>query len=424
MNLENVRHTNKPSPTNTSTSKFLLQRKCACGQHTKGSAECPECRKKRPKLPLQTKLKIGGINDRYEQEADRVAEQVMRMPDPQINSSNEHNRHTQVAPLIQRKASNIQIGGTSEAPPIVHDVLRSSGHPLDQTTRGFMEPRFGHDFSRVRLHTDAKAAQSAREVGALAYTVGNNIVLSDHQSMYESTSRQRIIAHELTHTIQQTGGSSNDSHMSSPKHNPAEGNFNTNAHNKVSRGSLVCLKRITETLQRLGGNPGCTAGQARQIHQSIFDANSWVRKALTALAARPLVARTLRALRNNFGASGTAANAPTIATNLRAGQTDMTSIPFSCADATDATCATLPCGYTSAAGAHAAVICTNVTLATNNAVYRGGCALHEAMHASNASMTGDVYSGWFGNSGSTAGYPGASPLTNADSYTTLAMELS
>src|SRR5262245_28613345 len=72
--------------------------------------------------------------------------------------------------------SHLRPGNDSFAPPIVHDVLRSFGEPLDRTTRGIMEQRFGHDFSRVRVHTDTQAAQSAAAVRALAYTVGNDIV--------------------------------------------------------------------------------------------------------------------------------------------------------------------------------------------------------------------------------------------------------
>ena len=64
----------------------------------------------------------------------------------------------------------------NHAPSIIHDVLRAPGQPLDATTRAFMEPRFGHDFSRVRVHSDAKAAESARAVNALAYTVGQDVV--------------------------------------------------------------------------------------------------------------------------------------------------------------------------------------------------------------------------------------------------------
>src|SRR5207248_7886018 len=126
---------------------------------------------------LQPKLTIGAPNDAYEQEADRVAERVMRMPDPKLQrkcASCDEDEKKQGA-LVQRKATGTD-SGVGEAPPIVHDVLRSPGRPLDRSTRDFFEPRFGRDFSDVRIHTDARAAESARAVGALAYTVGRDVV--------------------------------------------------------------------------------------------------------------------------------------------------------------------------------------------------------------------------------------------------------
>lgn len=94
-------------------------------------------------------------------------------------------------------------------PPIVHDVLRSPGATLDTTTRTFMEPRFGHDFSSVRVHTDAKAAESTRAMNALAYTVGRDVVFGTHQYAPHSSSGQKLLAHELTHVVQQGAGTSN-----------------------------------------------------------------------------------------------------------------------------------------------------------------------------------------------------------------------
>jgi hypothetical protein len=93
-------------------------------------------------------------------------------------------------------------------PPIVHDVLRTPGQPLDPATRDFMEPRFGHDFGRVRVHTDAKAAESARAVGALAYTVGRNVVFGAKRYEPETTAGRRLLAHELTHVVQQGAAAS------------------------------------------------------------------------------------------------------------------------------------------------------------------------------------------------------------------------
>jgi hypothetical protein len=88
-------------------------------------------------------------------------------------------------------------------PPIVHDVLRSPGQPLDTGTRGFMESRFGHDFSRVRVHTDASAAESARAVNALAYTAGQDTVFAGGQYAPSTAAGRKLLAHELAHTVQQ-----------------------------------------------------------------------------------------------------------------------------------------------------------------------------------------------------------------------------
>lgn len=88
-------------------------------------------------------------------------------------------------------------------PSVVREVLRLSGQPLDTGTRAYMEPRFGHDFSQVRVHTDAKAAESARTVNALAYTVGRDVVFGAGQYAPRSSIGQRLLAHELTHVVQQ-----------------------------------------------------------------------------------------------------------------------------------------------------------------------------------------------------------------------------
>ena len=90
-----------------------------------------------------------------------------------------------------------------EAPPIVHEALRSPGEPLDAAPRAFMESRFKHDFSRVRVHRDAKAAASARAVNALAYTVGSDVVFGSGQPPFGSSAGQELLAHELAHVVQQ-----------------------------------------------------------------------------------------------------------------------------------------------------------------------------------------------------------------------------
>ncbi len=132
----------------------VLQRACACGQHSGNGGECEACRQKR----------LG----------------------------------------LQRQAISQTTPNT--APPIVHDVLRSSGQPLDAATRSFMEPRFGQDFSGVRVHTDGKAAESARVVNALAYTVRRDIVFGAGQYTPGTSIGRRLLAHELTHAAQQGNG--------------------------------------------------------------------------------------------------------------------------------------------------------------------------------------------------------------------------
>jgi hypothetical protein len=102
---------------------------------------------------------------------------------------------------LQRRATGG--GGPAAVPPIVHDVLSSPGQPLDADSRAFFEPRFGHDFSKVRVHADAKAAESARAVNAEAYTVGRDIVFAHGPSAPGTAGGMQVVAHELAHVVQQ-----------------------------------------------------------------------------------------------------------------------------------------------------------------------------------------------------------------------------
>ena len=114
------------------------------------------------------------------------------------------------SPYIQRK---LQVGDQSgqprlsgDAPAVVHDVLRSTGQPLDASTRGFMEPRLGHDFSRTRIHSDERAAEAAATLNAAAFTAGQHVVFNRGQYAPESQSGRHLLAHELAHVTQQTQG--------------------------------------------------------------------------------------------------------------------------------------------------------------------------------------------------------------------------
>ncbi len=179
---------------------------------------------------LQAKLRIGQPNDIYEQEADRVAEQVMRMPDPSSVPQSPVNSRPEGLSIqsatrypeknIQRKEDDdeeegiVQMkqgsppyvaGSQPGVPSSVHEVLSSPGFPLDPATRAHMEPRFGHDFSGVRVHSGAAAEKSARDVNANAYTVGHNIVFGMGRFAPGTQEGRRLIAHELAHVVQQRG---------------------------------------------------------------------------------------------------------------------------------------------------------------------------------------------------------------------------
>ena len=170
---------NKPESTTSSPlSQGILQRKCACGNQTVGGGECAECGKKKQLLQRRV-IHLSEPGDRYEQEADRIADQVMRMPEPtakhQVRSKKEGvlQRKGMANSITPLQSSSTGQDGVSEVPPIINEVLNSPGQSLDTDTRTLMEPRFGHDFSGVRVHTGAVAEQSAREVNANAYTLGH-----------------------------------------------------------------------------------------------------------------------------------------------------------------------------------------------------------------------------------------------------------
>lgn len=149
----------------------FLQRKCACGQHS-GGGECEACKKKKQ--------------------------------------------------VLQRKEA--RNANPTEIPASVHKVLQSTGRPLDPAIREVMEPRFGHDFSQVRIHRDAMAERSAREVGALAYTTGNDLVFDERSYAPGTDAGRKLIAHELAHVVQQRASSSSLSAGISASDSPAERN--------------------------------------------------------------------------------------------------------------------------------------------------------------------------------------------------------
>lgn len=172
-----------------------LQRQCACGDHTTAGGECADCARK--KTMLQRKLTAGVHHDPLEQEADRIADRVLAMPAPAADS--------RVFLHIQRY-SEPSGGQVNAVPDAVTQTLAAHGSPLEPALRQDMEHRFGHDFSQVKIHADGAAGQSARAVNAQAYTVGSDIVFGAGRFAPATHAGRRLLAHELTHVIQQSAG--------------------------------------------------------------------------------------------------------------------------------------------------------------------------------------------------------------------------
>lgn len=173
----------------------ILQRKCACGNHAIAGGECAGCGEKK-RLSLQTKLKVNELGNIYEQEADRIADQVMAAP-----------THSKVgrAPLrIQHAAEQLR-RQPNLAPVGIDKTLASPGSALEPTLRQDMEQRFGYDFSRVRIHTGEDAVESARAFEANAYTLGNDIVFARGRYSPDTDHGRRLLAHELAHVVQANG---------------------------------------------------------------------------------------------------------------------------------------------------------------------------------------------------------------------------
>ena len=185
--------------------------------------------RERPLIPLprdlQPKLAVGSADDPLEREADRIAEQVMNFPNagrPAIATPTQPGN----IPAPRTNSDATTQSASRPLPDIVHEVLRTPGQPLDQESRVFFEPRFRNDFNNVRIHADARAAESAHSVRASAYTVGQQVVFGRDRYAPNTTDGGHLLAHELAHTLQQRSGAASlqrapDSLGSRPPQRPA-----------------------------------------------------------------------------------------------------------------------------------------------------------------------------------------------------------
>lgn len=158
-----------------------------------------------PFLPIQPKLRVDDASSPAEEEADRIADQVMqsqtasRAIDTDVEATSTELTEERVQP---KRVASSNVGSVA-APSIVQDALGSPGHPLDTATRGFMESRFGYNFSDVRIHTNALAVEAARTLQAEAFTVGNRVFFDSGSYTPSTLTGRHLLAHELAHVVQQ-----------------------------------------------------------------------------------------------------------------------------------------------------------------------------------------------------------------------------
>lgn len=179
----------------------MLQRRCTCGNHTVAGA-CAECSKKNG--IMQRKFAIDASNDPLELEADQIADQAL--------NARVHSAVSNAPPRIQRYADPAT-KGADIAPASVGMVLSGTGRSLEPALRQDMEQRFSHDFSQVRVHSGGAAEQSARDVNANAYTVGQDIVFGGGRFAPEMQEGRRLLAHELAHVVQNRGRPASESDL-------------------------------------------------------------------------------------------------------------------------------------------------------------------------------------------------------------------
>ncbi len=221
------------------------------------------------KPAIQTKLTINQPNDEYEQEADAMADKVMRMPDPVVNNDL---FFQPIISSIQRKCAHCEEedkkmqrketnSDAALAAPQTEDYVNSlsGGRALNEKERKFFEPRMGYDFSDVKIHTDSNAIRSARSVNALAYTTGNNIVFNEGQYSPDTNNGKRLLGHELVHVVQQNGSDAilqQHVTLNSANDNTVNSVINEKASSRTLYRSVVPDYNTTDTAARGENNSG------------------------------------------------------------------------------------------------------------------------------------------------------------------------
>ncbi|GAB4108973.1 MAG: hypothetical protein OHK0022_61310 [Roseiflexaceae bacterium] len=214
---------------------------------------------------VQASLRINAPNDPFEQEAEHMADTVMRMP------AGPEGGPGMLSPGLRvQRAASADAGGLATSPAVDASIARmqsGGGSPLPASERSFFEGRFGHDFSQVRIHADSEAAGTARSLQARAFTVENHIAFDAGEYQPGTESGRHLLAHELTHTIQQTGGVATKRVQ----------RFEAQHHEHVERGAL--------STPTASGGPGFTDAEASATYFG-----NWSRDMNQAFSNNPITA--------------------------------------------------------------------------------------------------------------------------------------
>jgi hypothetical protein len=270
-----------------------------------------------PPARVQAKLPINEPGDRYEQEADRTADLVVRMPEVQHQYDPEDEEEeidemvqtvpisTQISSLIQRPVepeaeekekegliyAKRLLGRSTKVTPELESriqFLRGGGQPLPETMRAFFEPRFGYDFRGVRVNTDAQASEMAQAMNAHAFTVGQHIVFGTGKYAPGISAGRRLLAHELTHVVQQ---GLHRTAIRIQRFSPLDAtqmSITEEWASTLDDAELAeQIKRVREQL--LTSNPGTQVHEAARLNLQILETELAVRpRSISELAVPPL----------------------------------------------------------------------------------------------------------------------------------------
>ncbi len=349
---------------------------------------------------IQPKLRISTPGDVFEREADRVAEQVMRMPDPRLSASDGDsspaNGTVSQGGTIQRVCASCSedeeliqaktAGG--QAPEVTSTIsagiqsLQGGGQPLPGPTRSFFEPRIGADFSKVRVHNDTRAASVARSINARAFTLGHNVVFGTGEYAPGTSSGRKLFAHELTHVVQQNEGARPSAELSAAA--PAIHTVMREEEAESSRQFTGCTQDQIDTIEPARRAAAIRCQKAGFLTKGIVPPGPHGRPDSGEAARR----RARRSARTIFGKNLNMEHVGAIVSEMGA-RLASPSLSFTCASDTDKNCGSRAAYVI---GNRAPVYLCSPFFKSHSNEQRIRTLIHEAAHLSGISQArGELY---------------------------------